>query len=77
MIFYNVWGYAHDPELWDNPEEFRPERYYCIFFTYLIFLLNTFRYLEAKNKDSQLYIFGAGARMCVGSSLAEEELYPL
>ena len=26
-IFSNIWGVHHDPELWEDPEDFRPERF--------------------------------------------------
>jgi 26-hydroxylase len=49
-----------DPEVWDQPEEFRPERF-----------LNN----EGKvHKPKQFMPFGSGQRMCLGDSLAEMEL---
>jgi len=49
-----------DPEVWDQPEEFRPERF-----------LNE----EGKiQKPKHFMPFGAGQRMCLGDKLAEMEL---
>jgi len=53
-------GVHMDPELWDQPEEFKPERF-----------INE----EGKvQKPKHFMPFGAGQRMCLGDSLAEMEL---
>merc|ERR1719369_2298078 len=53
-------GVHMDPEVWDQPEEFRPERF-----------LNE----EGKiQKPKHFMPFGAGQRMCLGDKLAEMEL---
>ena len=53
-------GVHMDPEVWDQPEEFRPER----------FLTE-----EGKlHKPKHFMPFGAGQRMCLGDKLAEMEL---
>jgi trans-cinnamate 4-monooxygenase len=62
---------AIDPELWDNPEEFRPERF-----------LNeekdiALRGGEMPKKRDYLKatFFGRGKRACVGYQLARKELF--
>ncbi|XP_027121730.1 cytochrome P450 71B37-like [Coffea arabica] len=56
IVYTNVWGIGRDPEYWENPNEFLPER--C---------LNSS--VDMKGKDFQLIPFGAGRRGCPGYSL--------
>ncbi len=51
-----------DPDNWDNPEEFRPER----------FLSEDGKTVV---KPDQFIPFGVGQRMCLGDQLAEKELF--
>ncbi|KAL3533137.1 hypothetical protein ACH5RR_006658, partial [Cinchona calisaya] len=55
-VYVNAWAIARDPEYWENPDEFLPER----------FLDST---MDAKGQDFQLIPFGAGRRGCPGFSL--------
>uniref|UniRef100_A0ACD5UWC1 Uncharacterized protein n=1 Tax=Avena sativa TaxID=4498 RepID=A0ACD5UWC1_AVESA len=55
-VLVNVWSIGRDPELWDAPEEFRPERF-----------LNSS--LDVKGQDYELLPFGSGRRMCPGYNL--------
>ncbi|KAK6158027.1 hypothetical protein DH2020_005341 [Rehmannia glutinosa] len=59
-IFVNAWSIQRDPLAWDNPSEFRPER----------FLGNNGKWdFSGNNFD---YIpFGSGRRVCAGLPLAE------
>ncbi|KAK9046013.1 hypothetical protein V6N11_051916 [Hibiscus sabdariffa] len=61
-VFLNIWCIQRDPELWENPLEFKPER----------FLNDKFDYL---GNDSRYMPFGSGRRMCAGVSLGEKMLY--
>jgi cytochrome P450 len=55
-VLVSVWSIGRDPELWDAPEEFMPER----------FLSSR---LDVKGQDYELLPFGSGRRMCPGYSL--------
>ncbi|MED6108301.1 hypothetical protein PIB30_022431 [Stylosanthes scabra] len=54
-VYLNVWAIHRDPELWDNAEEFIPER----------FEINR---IDEKGQDFQLLPFGSGRRGCPGIS---------
>nr|ACN39897.1 unknown [Picea sitchensis] len=55
IMFINIWALANDPKWWDEPSEFRPER-----FEAAIGGNNDFRYLP----------FSAGRRKCPAGNLA-------
>ncbi|KAE8681170.1 putative Cytochrome P450 [Hibiscus syriacus] len=53
LVFVNVWAIGRDPEAWENPEEFCPER----------FIGSTVDY---RGLHFELLPFGAGRRVCPG-----------
>jgi 5-O-(4-coumaroyl)-D-quinate 3'-monooxygenase len=55
-VIVNVWAVARDPKVWDNPLEFRPER----------FLHGS---IDIKGADFRVLPFGAGRRVCPGAQL--------
>ncbi|KAM3206853.1 hypothetical protein ACQJBY_062178 [Aegilops geniculata] len=56
QVLVSVWSIGRDPELWEAPEEFMPER----------FLDSR---LDVKGQDYELLPFGSGRRMCPGYNL--------
>ncbi|KAL3537116.1 hypothetical protein ACH5RR_000482, partial [Cinchona calisaya] len=53
QILVNVWAIGRDPEHWDEPEKFKPERFEQKSFDYM-------------GTQSEYIPFGAGKRMCPG-----------
>ncbi|KAI4303831.1 hypothetical protein MLD38_039419 [Melastoma candidum] len=57
MVITNAWTIGRDPAIWEDPEEFRPER----------FLGSSVDYM---GQDFELIPFGAGRRGCPGIMFA-------
>ncbi|XP_021720167.1 cytochrome P450 71A3-like [Chenopodium quinoa] len=55
LVFVNVWAIQRDPITWQEPEEFRPDR----------FLHSS---IDFKGQDFELIPFGGGRRICPGIS---------
>ncbi|CAN6463036.1 unnamed protein product [Victoria cruziana] len=58
-LLVNVWAIHNDPAVWDEPAEFRPERF-----------MVTKKGVDVKGQDYELLPFGTGRRMCPGIGLA-------
>ncbi|TFK74827.1 cytochrome P450 [Pluteus cervinus] len=56
IVIGNIWGISHDPLAYDNPNDFRPERF-----------LDATGHL---NNDEKVVAFGFGRRICVGQHFA-------
>ncbi|XP_070029371.1 cytochrome P450 71A1-like [Nicotiana sylvestris] len=56
IVYVNAWAIARDPEIWEKPKEFIPERF-----------LNS--NIDYKGRDFELLPFGAGRRGCPGIAL--------
>ncbi|XP_066198831.1 cytochrome P450 1A1 isoform X1 [Saccopteryx leptura] len=62
-VFVNQWQINHDQKLWDDPSEFRPERFLTPSGT-----IN-------KALSEQVVLFGLGKRKCIGETIARLEVF--
>ena len=62
-VLINLWSLHHDPDIWDAPNEFKPQRF-----------LNEDGKFVLPNAD-HFHPFSAGRRQCLGESLARTELF--
>ncbi|CAL4922788.1 unnamed protein product [Urochloa decumbens] len=56
-VFFNVWAIMRDPALWDDPDEFSPERF---------LVGGRAAEMGSKGKDFEFIPFGSGRRQCPG-----------
>ncbi|XP_074264897.1 cytochrome P450 71AU50-like [Silene latifolia] len=61
QVYINTWAIHRDPQIWEAPSEFRPERF-----------LNGCRKFDFLGKQFEYLPFGSGRRMCPGITLAEK-----
>ncbi|WJX79436.1 hypothetical protein P8452_62555 [Trifolium repens] len=67
QVFVNTWAIGRDPDAWDEPLDFKPERF-CDF--------NNKSYeTDYKGQHYEFIPFGAGRRMCAGVPLAHRILH--
>ncbi|XP_077242986.1 geraniol 8-hydroxylase-like [Tasmannia lanceolata] len=64
QVMVNAWAIQRDPKTWDDPLEFKPER----------FLTEEYNKCEIRGTDYRYVPFGSGRRICVGLPLAERML---
>ncbi|KAK4347858.1 hypothetical protein RND71_034197 [Anisodus tanguticus] len=57
QVLVNVWAIGRDPSLWEDPLEFKPERFWE-------------SEIDVRGQDFELIPFGAGRRICPGLPLA-------
>ncbi|KAK8361168.1 hypothetical protein V6Z11_A03G021600 [Gossypium hirsutum] len=62
-VFLNMWSIHLDPNIWDNPMKFQPERF-----------LNEPEKLDFRGNDFQYVPFGSRRRKCLGINLGEKML---
>lgn len=58
-VFINVWAIHRDPLIWENPLEFKPERF-----------LGS-KSWDYNGNDFSYFPFGSGRRICAGTTMAE------
>lgn len=59
-LLVNIWAIGRDPDVWDNPLEFNPDR----------FLSGKGANIELQGTDFDLMPFGGGRRICAGKHAA-------
>lgn len=62
QVFVNAWAIGRDPDVWEDPLAFKPER----------FLDST---IEYNGQNFEMIPFGSGRRICMGLDLAHRILH--
>ncbi|KAM3341936.1 cytochrome 82A3 [Capsicum galapagoense] len=57
-LLVNIWKIHYDPDIWPNPQEFKPDRF-----------LTIYKDVNVRGNHFELMPFGRGRRMCPGVSL--------
>lgn len=60
-LFVNLWKIHHDPRIWPDPYQFKPERF-----------LTTHKDFDVKGQNFEYIPFGSGRRMCPGFLFASQ-----
>eukprot|EP00253_Pinus_taeda_P035756 PITA_35756 len=55
-LMVNIWGIRRDPEVWEKPEEFNPDRFVG-------------SKIDPRGNDFELIPFGEGRRICTGTHM--------
>ncbi|KAL4318243.1 hypothetical protein GQ457_18G020290 [Hibiscus cannabinus] len=63
-LLVNLWKLMRDPNIWENPSEFRPERF-----------LNEHADFDIRGQNFEFIPFGSGRRMCPGVTFAIQILH--
>ncbi|KAL8252848.1 hypothetical protein R6Q59_036541 [Mikania micrantha] len=61
-ILINIWALGRDPNHWENPLEFRPERF-------------EEKQMDVRGQHFEFLPFGSGRRICPGTSLGLKMVY--
>lgn len=59
MVLLNVWGIHRDPDAWEDPLSFKPERF-----------INS--HIDSKGQHFEFIPFGSGRRSCIGMLLGKK-----
>ena len=65
QLFINVWAIGRDPKSWEDPLEFKPERFLAEQGT-----AGKSQLLDVRGQNFHLLPFGSGRRSCPGATLA-------
>nr|AGO03797.1 cytochrome P450-like protein [Tanacetum cinerariifolium]AXL93714.1 Cytochrome P450 [Tanacetum cinerariifolium] len=63
-LLINLWKLHRDPNIWSDPEEFKPERF-----------MTTNKDIDVKGRHYDLLPFGSGRRMCPGIYFALQAMH--
>ena len=63
-VMVNLWAINHDPDFWEDPYDYKPERF-----------LNTEGELLSPEHPRRVMAFGGGPRSCIGEAFARKHFF--